>query len=330
MYKHITLHDRESIEIHLKRWEKQNEIAQVLWISESSISREIARNSVLKKWTSKKVYLAFEAHIKAYQRRWRSKTQSMKINMNSEMKLYIIKQLQRTDIEMSPKSIAFKWNKKQSEKKKHITHTSIYSWLETSIWIEYKQLLLYKYKWYKKKKNKTDKVRIKGRIAIEQRPEVINKRKEKWHFEADLIVSKKGKKWVLLTLIDRRTRLPRIFKLKNKKSKNIMNLIAWIKDEIWIKSVTFDNWMEFAKHYLLRRHWIDTYFCNPYSSREKWSIENLNRIIRRFFPKWTIFDDVSKEKIRSICNILADTPREILGFLSPNQVHFSNSTLNFN
>ena len=51
--------------------------------------------------------------------------------------------------------------------------------------------------------------------------------------------------------------------------------------------------MEFAKHQLLHDIGIETYFCEPYHSREKGSIENLNRIIRRFFPKWTIFDDVS-------------------------------------
>jgi IS30 family transposase len=120
--------------------------------------------------------------------------------------------------------------------------------------------------------------------------------------------------------------LPRIFKLKDKSSKNVMNLIASIKDEVWIKSVTFDNGMEFAFHNILQNIWIDTYFCNPYHSWEKWSIENLNRIIRRFFPKWTIFDDISEEKIKSICYIIANTPREILGFVSPNQAHFSQET----
>jgi IS30 family transposase len=45
-------------------------------------------------------------------------------------------------------------------------------------------------------------------------------------------------------------------------------------------------------------------------------------MVRRFFPKWTIFDNISEEKIKSICLKLANTPREILGYLSPYQVHF--------
>lgn len=321
MYTQLNYQDRITIEIQLKRWTNQSEIATILNKNPWTISREIKRNSVKKKWSKKKVYLAKEAEIKAYQRCWRSKMQSMKINMNTEMKKFIIEQIQKKDIIPSPKIIAFLWNNSQKEKKNHITHTSIYSWLETWDWNKFKEFLLYKYKWYKKVKASSWS-KINWRIWIEERPVEIIERTEQWHFEADLIVSKKWFKWALLTLIDRKTRLPRIFKLKDKSSKNIMNLIAWIKDEIWIKSVTFDNGMEFAFHNLLKDIWIDTYFCNPYHSREKWSIENLNRIIRRFFPKWTIFDNISEEKIKSICYIIANTPREILGFLSPNQVHF--------
>jgi IS30 family transposase len=164
--------------------------------------------------------------------------------------------------------------------------------------------------------------KIKWRVWLDKRPKEANNRSEKGHFEADLIVSNKWNKSALLTLTDRKTRLPRIFKLENKKSTNIMEIIVWIKDEIGIKSVTFDNWMEFAFHQILQQIWINTYFCEPYHSREKWSIENLNRIIRRFFPKWTNFADIIEEEIEKVCNIIADSPREILGFKSSNQVHF--------
>jgi IS30 family transposase len=323
MYEHLALQDRESIEIHLNRWEKLKDIAKILWRSESSIWREVKRNSVRKKYERTSSYKAVEAHIKAYQRRWKVSTDSRKINLNPDMRLFIIEWLKRWDINASPKIMAHLWNKTQESKKNHITHTSIYSWLETGMWNKYKNLLLYKYRGYRKRKTKFKKVRIKGRVPIELRPEGINSREEIGHFEADLVVSKQGHKWALLTLIDRRSRYPQIFKLKDKSSLNIMNLIAWVSKALWIKSVTFDNWMEFAKHYLLKESWIDTYFCNAYSSWEKWSIENLNRIIRRTFPKGTIFDDISEKQIKNTCRIIADTPREILGFDSPNQTHFS-------
>lgn len=320
----MTLQERESIEFHLKKWLKYSEIAGILGRNPWSISREIERNSVKKHWKKKREYIAADAQIKAYLRRYFHKTQSMKINANSELRCFLIEQFSRTDIIPSPKVIASLWNNSCSDPKKHISHTSIYSWLKTGMGEKYKQKLMFKYKGYKKRKEVPDSFgKIWGRIWIEERPQTINDRSEAGHFEADLIVSKQWFKWALLTLIDRKTRLPRIFKLKNKKSSHIMKLIAEMKDELGIQSVTFDNGMEFAKHYLLNDIWIDTYFCNPYSSWEKWSIENLNRIIRRFFPKGTIFDHISKEKIRSICDIIANTPREILWFISPNQAHFS-------
>ena len=321
-YTHLTIFDRQTIELQLKRWITQKEIAEVLWKHKSTISREIKLNSIIKKWKTWKHYLAKDAHLKAYLRRCYCKKQSMKINMNSKMKLFIIYHLKRKDILPSPKIIAKLWNNIQTEKKNHITHTSIYSWLETGMWNKYKELLLYKYKWYKKIKA-IKWSRIIWRISLDKRSEEANNRSEKGHFEADLIVSNRWNKAALLTLTDRKTRLPRIFKLKDKSSKNIMDIIASIKEEVWIKSITFDNWMEFAFHQLLNEVWIDTFFCEPYHSREKWSIENLNRIIRRFFPKWTNFGDISEEQIKNACQIIADTPREILDYVSPNQAHFT-------
>lgn len=321
MWKHLSLHDRQTIEIQLWRWTQQNEIAKVLNRSTSSISREITNNSVMKKWSNAYEYLALKAHHKAYVKRWWAKTQSMKINMNTKLRLYIISELQRKDIITSPKSIAFAWNSKTEDKSKHITHESIYEWLKKPAQDKYRKELLYK-KWYKKiKAVKWSK--IIWRIWLEERQEAANDRTEKGHFEADLIVSNKWNKSALLTLIDRYSKLPIIFKLPNKWSEYIMDLIASIKDKIWIKTVTFDNWMEFAFHQLLQNIWISTYFCKPYHSWEKGSVENLNRMIRRFYPKWTNFNDIKEDEIKKVCNIIANSPREILGFKTANQVHFA-------
>ena len=317
-YRQLWYQDRVTIEIQLKRGATQKEIAHILSKNPATISREIRRNSVQKKWETKKLYLASEANMKAYQKCWRSKTQSMKINMNSEMKRFIISELESENIYLSPKVIANTWNQNNTVK---ISHTSIYKWLNTGAGNKYKVHLAHSYKGYKKS-TWEKKSKIIGRIGIEERSDENTNRQEIGHFEADLIVSKKGYKWALLTLVDRKTRLPRIFKLKDKSSEYIMKCINDVHEDIGIKSITFDNGMEFAKHYLLHQNGIKTYFSDPYSPWQKWSIENLNRMVRRAFPKWTIFDHVSEEKIKSICLFIANTLRNILGFLSPNQAHF--------
>jgi len=318
-YNQLTKQDRITIEIQLSRWAKQKEIARILWKTPGTICREIKRNRIKKRWTNVSVYLSKEAQVKSYQRCWRWKIQSMKINMNSELKLFIIAELESKNIYISPKIIANTWNKKHISQ---ISHTSIYKWLETGDWNKYKKYLAHSYKGYRTNKGEK-KSKIIGRVWIQERSYENENRIETGHFEADLVVSKRWFKWAILTLVDRKTRLPRIFKLKDKSSVYIMKCITQVQSEIGIKSVTFDNGMEFAKHYLLNNNNIQTYFSDPYSPWQKWSIENLNKLVRRTFPKWTNFDEISEEKIRSVCYYLANTPREILGFLTPNQVHFN-------
>ena len=316
MWKHINKEQRIDISMLKRKGYKQIEISKELGIKEDIISKELKRNSNINTETWEKEYLWSKAQMKHYQRRRRAKPQSMKINSHTPLKLFIISELKQFS---APKLIAHEWNIKD-DAIMTITHGSIYKWLDTWEWNKYKQYLMHEYAGYKKK-TKTDKVIITKRIGIEERCVLINERREQGHYEADLIVSKKWYKWVLLTLIDRKTRKGLVVKLQNKTTKWVMSAIVKYRKKLWIKSITFDNGKEFSHHYKLWKHNIKTYFCNPYSSWEKWSVENYNRIIRRWFPKWTVFDTISHQKIRSVMNLINNTPREILGYLSPNQVH---------
>lgn len=304
------------ISILKRRGYKQVDISRELNISSDKISKELKRNSNINAETWEREYVWSKAQMKHYQRRRWAKPQSMKINSYTPLKLFLICELKK---KVSPKTIAHNWNTKQ-DNEITITHGSIYKWLETWDGNKYKKYLLHEYAGYKKKTS-IEKVIISKRIGIEERCVLINERKEIGHYEADLIVSKKGYKWVLLTLIDRHSRKWLVVKLKDKTTKWVMKAIVRYRKKLWIKSITFDNGREFSHHYKLWKHEIKTYFCNPYSSWEKWSVENYNRIIRRWFPKWTVFDTISHHKIRSVMNLINNTPREILGYLSPNQVH---------
>jgi len=94
-------------------------------------------------------------------------------------------------------------------------------------------------------------------------------------------------------------------KLPNKKAKTVEDILRkWIYI-LWIKSITFDNGVEFANHYKL---WIDTYFSNPYHSREKAQVERGNRDYRRFFPKKTERKKISQKEIDKITEKLNNMP----------------------
>ena len=93
------------------------------------------------------------------------------------------------------------------------------------------------------------------------------------------------------------------------------------------KSVTFDNGVEFLGWKALeislltpkeRRTMI--YFAHSYSSWERGTNENQNRMIRRFVPKGVDIADFSDADIQEIEDWMNNYPRKILGYKTANQV----------
>ena len=64
---------------------------------------------------------------------------------------------------------------------------------------------------------------------------------------------------------------------------------------------------------------IKSYFCKPYSAWEKGTVENINGIIRRFFPKGTDFGKISSEQIKYVENWINNRPMKVLNYLTPNE-----------
>ena len=64
---------------------------------------------------------------------------------------------------------------------------------------------------------------------------------------------------------------------------------------------------------------IKSYFCRPYHSWEKGTVENINGIIRRFFPKGTNFDTITEEEIAFVENWINNRPMKVLGYKTPNE-----------
>jgi hypothetical protein len=70
---------------------------------------------------------------------------------------------------------------------------------------------------------------------------------------------------------------------------------------------------------------VKSYFCQPYHSWEKGTVENTNGLIRRFFPKDTNFDTISESDIAIVENWLNNRPRKCLNYFTPQEVF--NSTV---
>lgn len=89
------------------------------------------------------------------------------------------------------------------------------------------------------------------------------------------------------------------------------------------KSITLDNGLEFAGHQSLPGK---TYFCDPYSSWQKGSVEHANGRIRRWLPK-SYRGEITQNMLDNIANLLNNKPRKILGWKTPAQV-FNRCTSN--
>ena len=167
---------------------------------------------------------------------------------------------------------------------------------------------------------------IPNRVDIELRMQEANMRSEIGHFECDSIESKRvrGKQSSCLTvLVDRLSRKTIIKKTASKTSKSTStSIIEALKPlSTNIKSITYDNGCEFTMHEKINKTLnIKSFFCKPYSSYEKGTVENINGLIRRFFPKGTDFDTISEEEIAYVENWINNRPMKILNYMTPEQV----------
>ncbi len=138
---------------------------------------------------------------------------------------------------------------------------------------------------------------------------------ESGHYELDLVVSRKSKS-ALLVMIDRLTRETTIRKIKNKSSSSVNRSISKILLKNQVKTITTDNGTEFSKLNSLERYNLKVYYFNPYASWQKGSVENVNRIIRRYVSKSTDIKLVDYKKIKEVEREINNLPRMIFGWLS--------------
>lgn len=165
--------------------------------------------------------------------------------------------------------------------------------------------------------------KIPGSISIDLRPEVVSLRSRAGDWETDNLGGLITDKTALSVTVERLTRYTALTKLSNR--------LAVTKRDALIRrlgvfpptlrqTLTADNGAENTLHQEISQGLqLLMYFCHPYHSWEKGSVENINQRIRRFIPKGTSIDQLSAKKIKEIEWILNHTPRKCLGYLTPQQ-----------
>ena len=309
-YKHLSLEERHYIEVSRKNKISIAKIAKNLNRSETTIRREIARNTGLKG------YRYIQANQLAAERH---KTKNKSIKLTPEIKLIINKYI---EYQWSPEQICGRL-KAQGEVSLH--HETIYQYIITDKRIggDLYTHLRHQNKTYRKRYGAAhSRNGIPNRTDIDERPTVANNRKRVGDWEADTIIGK-NHKGAIVTLDERKSKLRLAMPTGSKKARSVTDAIISLFSPIKeiVKTVTFDNGKEFTLHEeIADKLHCKAYFAKPYHSWERGQNENANGLLRQYFPKSMELIDVTKKQVFDAVHKLNSRPRKCLNFKTPYEV----------
>jgi IS30 family transposase len=263
--------------------------------------------------------------------RARNKGRPLKIGHDHKLAAYIEHKIGKE--RYSPDAVIGEIREKDIKFETRICTKTVYNYLEKDVFLNITNKDLPVKKDGKKRKyRKTGVValnNLKGR-SIEERPQSIETREEKGHWEMDCVVGK-GKA-CLLVMTERASRKELIFKLKSKKQEHVIAVLDRLERRYKgrfmqiFKSITMDNGSEFLNQEALEASCLRAgqkrticYYAHPYSAWERGSNEVNNKLIRRYVPKGANIDKYTMTDIRRIENWMNNYPRRILGYQSANE-----------
>jgi IS30 family transposase len=262
-----------------------------------------------------------DALRKRYKRRYGKR--KPKLETNPKLKMHIIDKLKEGH---SPEQISGRLKEFESRNiGSTISHELIYQFIYS---VEGRQLRLHLYlrnkqsHRYKKGTRRKHKYTIPDRISIHDRPENIGLKKELGHWETDLMIFSKQRS-CLSVQYEKKGQLCRIHVVPDKTAESNNEAIIKSIDTLPLtafKTITYDNGTENVKHAILREQFgIDTYFCDAYKSWQKGGVENMNKLLREYLPRYINLEKLTEEDIYRIQEKLNNRPRKGLKYLTPNE-----------
>lgn len=324
---HLTHDDRIKIEALLKEKHTPKEIANNIGCHISTIYRELKRGRYEHRnsdWTTEERYSPDIADEK-YRENLAAKGPGLKIGNDIELAEYIENKI--VNEKYSPGAVLGEIKHKGITFSVTISKTTLYSYIDKGIFLHLTNKALPVKKNEKKKYDKVRRTRAQKGDSIEKRPEVVNTRETFGHWEMDTVVGLRGKsKKSLLVLTERKTRKEIIMELKRHTAEEVVKSLNKLERK-WgkmfykvFKTITVDNGSEFAdfegmeKAARRKGNRVKLYYCHPYSSCERGSNENQNRMIRRHVPKGTDFDTVSGDTVKQIEIWINNYPRRLFNY----------------
>jgi len=309
-YTQLTQEQRYQIYALLKMGHHRTEIAGVIGVHKSTVSRELKRNH------GRRGYRPKQAHVLAVCRRKKATPRILPETW------VLIEDLLRQD--WSPEQISGRLESKHNIR---VSHEWIYQHILADKRVGGN---LYRHLRCQKKRRKRygsyDRLGIlPNRVSIDERPEVVDSRERLGDWEVDTIIGK-GRQPALVTLTERKSRLTLLRKVERKTAEAVAaavvtSLMPW---KAKTHTLTSDNGKEFALHQIIAKLIkADYFFAHPYAAWERGANENTNGLLRQYFPKKRDLETVSDNEIEFVMCNLNNRPRKTLAYNTPFEVFLS-------
>jgi IS30 family transposase len=308
-YHQLTQEQRYQIYALQKTGHARTEIAAVIGVHKSTVSREVKRNC------GQRGYRPQQAQARAVQRRPKAVPRLTAVIWT------IVENLLRQD--WSPEQIAGRLKQEQGVR---ISHEWIYQHVladKRTGGDLYKHL-----RCQKKRRKRYGRYDRRGKLpncrSIEERPSVVSARKRIGDWEVDTLLGKQ-QKHAMLTLTERKSRFTLLGKVARRTAgavrRKVCQLLLPVKDKVL--TLTSDHGKEFADHERIAETLqLQFYFAHPYAAWERGTNENTNGLLRQYFPKKSDFQAISNKNMQQAMTNLNFRPRKALRFKTPFEVFY--------
>jgi IS30 family transposase len=306
-YKQLTYEQRCQIYALKKTKISQQKIADSLGVHQTTISRELNRN------TGAKGYRFGQAQSKTEKRR----IDAIKATKMTPAMIALVESKLRK--KLSPEQISG-WL--LEEKEELLSHETIYLhiWADKAAGGDLYTELRRRGKAYQPRgKSQAGRGHIKNRVSIDERPKIVEKKERIGDWEIDLVIGK-GHSGALVTIVDRATSFTVSKRINNKMAQTVTDVTIELLKPFKgaVLTITADNGKEFAYHeQMTKALGAAVYFADPYCSWQRGLNENTNGLLRQYWPKKTDFKKVSAREVKKVILQLNKRPRKKLGFKTP-------------
>lgn len=309
-YSHYTLEERKYLQKLLEEGYGVRQIARALGRAPSSVSREINRNK------SRNGYHHWRAQIQAICRR-RQSHPLKRLDEGTELGDYVREKL---SLYWSPECIAETWRRLHPDDP--VGFCTIYRWLKRNALQGFSRRTHLRRRGKKIQTRNANYNTIHPDRLIADWPEEILNRLRLGDWEGDTVSGAVGKGRIV-TFVDRKSRFLCAALLKSKRPDDTFQAVLKALNGVPVRSVSLDNGSEFAWFRKMEAS-LDApvFFAKPHAPWERGSNENVNGLLRFFFPKGCDFLAVTDDELQAVVDLVNSRPRKCLDWFSPADIFF--------